>query len=149
MTKPLLASDRENETIKQQLIQFEAHIDAYRVSLNTEGVWLFLATLGCWSVNHAPSQLFAVLITFILFSYRIWSKMGDNRLFSSITEDLEEKIKTKLKDGDTKKARLHDLYQIRDVKLAMKSHLKSTAIFLLCYSFLIVSLVHFIQTSSH
>lgn len=135
----------KNEEIKQKLAAYEAHIDAYRASLNTEGVWLFLATLGCWSVSHKPFQLYAIVITFILFSHRIYSKLSDKRPFSSITNDLEKIIKTELEEGDTQKARLRDLDQIRDVKLSTNSHLKSTAIFLLCYSFLIVTLWHWFQ----
>lgn len=139
--------DQKNETIKQKLADYEAHIDAYRASLNTEGVWLFLATLGCWSVGHAPSQLYAIAITFVLFSHRIYSKLSDKRPFSSITKGLEETIKTELEEGDTQKARLHDLHQIRDIKLATTSHLKSTAIFLLCYSFLGLTLWHCFQVA--
>jgi len=141
--------DQKNEAIKQQLTNYMDHIDAYRASLNTEGVWLFLATLGCWSVGHIPSQLYAITITFILFSYRIYSKLSDKRPFSSITKDLENTIKSELEEGDTQKARLHDLHQIRDVKLAMKNHIKSTALFLLCYSFLAATLWHCVQISVH
>lgn len=135
--------DQKNENIKQKLVDYEAHIDAYRASLNTEGVWLFLATLGCWSVNHAALQLYAIAITFVLFSHRIYSKFSDKRSFSSITKDLEKTIKTELEEGETQKALLHDLRQICDIKLAIKSYLKSTLIFLLCYSFLVLSLWHF------
>lgn len=141
--------DQKNDAIKQKIADYGTHIDAYRASLNTEGVWLFLATLGCWSVGHAPSQLYAIAITFILFSHRIYSKLSDKRPFSSITKDLEKTIKGELEDGDTQEARLHDLRQIRDIKLATTSHLKSTAIFLLCYSFLAVTLWHWFEIAGH
>ncbi|WP_090143339.1 hypothetical protein [Limnohabitans sp. DM1] len=141
--------DQNNEAIKKKLKEFEDHIDAYRGALNTEGVWLFLATLGCWSVGHAPSQLYAITITFILFSHRIYSKLHDKRPFSSIIKDLEKIIKKELENGDTQKARLHDLHQIRDIKLATKSQLKSTIIFLLCYSFLALTLWNCYKSAIH
>lgn len=72
------------EAIKNQINEYENHIDTYWSSLNTEGVWLFLATLGCWSVNHAESQLFAIVIAVILFSYRIIVKISDKRSFPRI-----------------------------------------------------------------
>ncbi|WP_229008789.1 hypothetical protein [Methylophilus sp. Leaf408] len=134
----------QNEEIKKKLVEFEDHIDMYRASLNSEGIWLFLATLGCWSVNHAPSQILAFSITFILFTYRIALKFSDTRLFSTKTKELEELIKRKLEDPDTQKARLFDLHQIKVIKLASKNHLKSVSIFLLCYFFLITTVWHFI-----
>lgn len=141
--------NQKNEAIKKKLTDYEAHIDAYRASLNSEGVWLFLATLGCWSVGDAPSQLYAIAITFVLFSHRIYSKLSDKRPFSSITKDLENAIKTELEDGDSKKARLHDLHQIREIKLSTINHLKSTTIFLICYSFLAVTLWHWFDFFGH
>lgn len=140
--------EQKNEIIKQRITDFELHIDAYRVSLNTEGVWLFLATLGCWSVTDGLSQVYAIVVTFILFSYRIYSTLNDKRPFSSISNELEDAINNELEEGDTKKARLLDLYNIRNTKLSLKNHLKSTAIFLLCYSFLGVTMWHAYQVSS-
>lgn len=130
-----------------ELSEFESNIDRYRDSLNKEGVWLFLATLGCWSVNNPPIQLFAISITGILFTYRIYSKLSDKRAFPTIIKDLEIIIRTKLEEGDTQKERLHDLQQIRDVKLSTVNHLKSTGIFLLCYLFLIATLWNWAEST--
>ncbi len=137
----------KNEAIKKKLRDYEAHIDAYRASLNKEGVWLFLATLGCWGVVHPPSQMYAIVITFILFSHRIYSKLIDKRPFYKITKELEYTIKTELEEGIMQEELLLDLKYIRDIKLATKNHLKSTAIFFLCYSFLAVTLWHLLQVS--
>jgi len=132
----------ENETIKQKLSELESHIDDYRTSLNTEGIWLFLATLGCWSVNHDFSQAFALMITFILFSYRIYSKASFRVSFSTNIKTLEDQIKTQITQEDTQKARLHDLQQIQSKKLSTFQHIKQTAIFLMCYSFWGITAYH-------
>lgn len=132
----------KNEEIKQKISDFETHIDAYWAPLNTEGVWLFLAILGCWSVDHRSFQYFALAITVILFTNRIVSKVKDKRTFSKIRKDIENLIITDLEEGDTKKARLHDLTQIQTVKPSAKNTVKSTIIFILCYSFLIATYFH-------
>lgn len=57
----------KNIEIKDKLSNLESHINSYRDSLNAEGVWLFLATLGCWSVNGFWYQIIALMITFFCF----------------------------------------------------------------------------------
>jgi hypothetical protein len=128
-----------NKEIIIKISEYENYIDIYWSSLNKEGVWLFLATLGCWSVSHIFIQTYAIMITFILFSYRIYSKFNDITPLYSMRRSLEEKIKNELEESDTKKARLHDLYKIKDKKLSTLNTLKSTFIFLICYSFLIIT----------
>jgi hypothetical protein len=137
--------NEQNEKILEHLSQFEIHIDEYRSSLNTEGVWLFLATLGCWSVSQPLIQLYALAVTFILCTYRIYEKMQDKRTFASITKSIDNEILSNLEaDSDTQKARLLDLHNINSKKLSTANHVKSTLVFLLCYSFLAVTLINWI-----
>ncbi len=131
----------KNSVIKDKLSSFELHINSYRDSLNSEGVWLFLATLGCWSVNGFWYQIAALMITFFLFSHRIYARLEDKRLFPTIIKELAADI-NELPDGDTKKARIYDLDQIRNVKLGVLNHFKATGIFIVCYSFLGLTLWH-------
>ena len=131
-------SKLNSELIKQKLNEFDAHIDQYRKSLNTEAVWLFLATLGCWSVTHIPSQIFAIFITFILFTHRVYSQFGDKRTFAATLNELKEQIGTLGEDGNSEVLSLYE--NIRTVKLSVWKHLRSTWIFLLCYSFVALTL---------
>lgn len=132
----------ENDKIKLEIEEFSKHIDDYRVTLNKEGVWLFLATLGCWSVQQKWLQLIAILISFLLFSHRIFSNISDKRAFSKKVKDLEDNIKNKIEPGDTQKARLYDVILLKSGKLAIKDTLKNTAIFFVCYSFLAATLFY-------
>ncbi len=134
------------DLINEKISEFESLIDAYRATLNTEGVWLFLASLGCWGVNDAIVQLSAIAITFIIFSYRIYSQMSFKGLFSSKVKDLEKMISEELEKGDAQDARLLRLYQVRDKKLSTITHIKSIWIFLICYSFLSITLWHWYKT---
>ncbi|WP_083704509.1 hypothetical protein [Serratia oryzae] len=124
-----------NEVIKSKLHAYEIHIDEFRSSVNKEGVWLFIATLGCWSVDQRLALFCALAITFILFTYRIYSKLSDKRPFSIIEKEIEENIRKYL-DGDTQKARLHDLSEIKRNKHSLIHTFKSSFIFFLSYSFL-------------
>lgn len=134
--------NEKNEEIEKELSEYVDHINAYRVSLNTEGVWLFLTTLGCWSVTNAIAQIVAIVITTILFTQRIWEKLSTKyrKPFASINNRLEIKIREELNAGDTQKARLHDLDQIRKKDLSFWTHLKATPTFILSYLFLALTL---------
>lgn len=128
--------NESSREIEEKLEEFKAHIDSYRDSLNTEGVWLFLATLGCWSVTNQALQLLAFLITGALFAHRVYSKLSDRRPFSRIVAELEGLIKMESLPTDTQKARLYDLQIIQKDRLAILKQLKATKIFLACYFFL-------------
>lgn len=132
----------ENEKIKLEIEEFSKHIDKYRVALNKEGVWLFLATLGCWGVGQRWFQLIAILISFMLFTYRLFSNTSDKRAFSKKAKEIEHGIKSRIELGDTQKARLYDLIVLKNGKLAIKDTLKNTVIFFVCYTFLAATLFH-------
>ena len=132
--------NESSQEIEEKLEEFKAHIDAYRESLNTEGVWLFLATLGCWSVTNQAMQLLAFLITAALFTHRVYSKLSDKRPLSKIVTELERLIKMEPLPTDAQKARLYDLQIIQKDRLAILKQLKATKIFLACYLFLALSI---------
>lgn len=59
-----------------------------------------------------------------------------------IYKDIKRTIVEELDEGDAKDARLYALENIKSGKLSFKNTLKSTAIFLLCYLFLVVTFWH-------
>lgn len=133
-----------DEIVKNKILEYEIHIDEYRSLVNTEGVWLFLATLGCWGVGQVYIQFYALVITFILFTYRIHSKLNDNRSFSKIEKDIEVIINNHL-DVEVKRTYFHSLSEIKKRKHSIIHIVKSSPVFFLSYSFLIVTtgyLVH-------
>jgi hypothetical protein len=129
----------ENDQIILELDAFVARVDRYQESLNTEGVWLFLATLGCWSVSNKLAQLIALSITFFLFSYRIYKKSELKTTFGSATSQLRRLISSAELPEDARKARLYDLDQIVKGRLSLRSHARRTFVFLVCYLFLAVT----------
>lgn len=131
---------RANKKIKARLLNFEKEIDEYREALNTEGVWLFLSTLGCWSVTDELLQLFAFAITCILFLNRIWLKLNDRRLFIIRVREIEKQIKSQLQSSRLQKEQLDHLAEIKKKKLTSFAHIKSVPIYLICYLFLMLSI---------
>jgi len=131
------------QEIIEELETLDTHVEQHYFLLNQEGVWLFLATLGCWGVEHSMAQLYAIAVAFILFSYRIYIQWSDKRPFPIVAKTIKDKIMEQLEEGsDSQKARLYDLHQIMDVKASKMNAIKSSFIFLLSYSFLGVTLVH-------
>lgn len=40
-----------NDSILKEIKKYSAHIDRFSARANTHGIWLFIATLGCWGGN--------------------------------------------------------------------------------------------------
>ncbi|EGR5155468.1 hypothetical protein ATY37_20290 [Vibrio cidicii] len=65
-----------NTEISKCLDQLEKNYCNSRPQLNKHGVWLFLATLGCWSVPETYYQLAAVFITFYIFTSKAYPRVN-------------------------------------------------------------------------
>lgn len=113
-------------------------------TLNIEAIWLFVATLGCWSVDQPYVQIIAIIIVLVLFASRV-SK--EHKFGSTFGEDLKKiriEIENSPLEGDTKKARLYELDEINKNLLSLKSMHKYTPMFLLGYGFWAVSFIVFL-----
>jgi hypothetical protein len=128
-------------TIESEMSALEQHITEYRAALNQEGIWLFLATLGCWSVTHPLLQFFAFALALVLFGHRVIKRVGEKRSFSKLVKAIEERITTILPDGDSQKARLYDLAAFQGRELSALNSLRTTGDFLLCWLFYGASLL--------
>ncbi|MBD6984266.1 hypothetical protein [Vibrio parahaemolyticus] len=59
-----------NTFISSEVDYLKKSVEEFRANLNAQGVWLFLATLGCWSVQGKGFQLAAITITFYIFTFQ-------------------------------------------------------------------------------
>lgn len=133
-------------TIEVELKVLQQNINEYRKALNGEGVWLFLATLGCWSVTNLPLQFVSFLLALIVFGDRMAKRYKESRSFSKMVRELENRISQSLPEGDSQKARLYDLAIIKQEEMSTLNSLKNTKVFLLCWFFWGASLVYtFVQ----
>ncbi|ECP3589225.1 hypothetical protein FZH48_26630, partial [Salmonella enterica] len=90
---------------------------------NSQGIWLFISTLGCWSVNIPLIQVIAAILLFCIFIFNSKQDMTEKRAFHKIEEDIAKDIDSNL-IGDSRKARLYDLGLVEKYRKAIKPVLK-------------------------
>lgn len=122
-------------TIEAELNALQLHVVEYRKVLNDEAVWLFLATLGCWSVTNGILQFIALGLAVLLFGSRIASRSIDTRSYSKLVTAVECRIGEIVPAEDSRKARLYDLATFQRIEMSTLRTLKSSWPFLLCWLF--------------
>ena len=132
----------KNDVILEHIKNYSKHIDEFRTQANSQGIWLFISTLGCWSVNIPLIQIIAAFLLFCIFIFNSKQEMTDKRTFHKIEKDIENDIDSNL-TGDTKKARLYDLGLVEEYRKSIIPVLKTSPIFIVCYIFYSISLLVF------
>ncbi|MGE5874037.1 hypothetical protein ACQJ1I_08380 [Klebsiella quasipneumoniae] len=134
----------KNDVILEDIKNYSKHIDEFRSQANSQGIWLFISTLGCWSVNIPLIQIIAAILLFCIFIFNSKQEMTDKRTFHKIEKDIENDIDSNL-TGDTKKARLYDLGLVEEYRKSIIPVLKTSPIFIVCYIFYSISLLVFLS----
>lgn len=130
-----------NDT-KDKIIVYVNHIDKFRMEINTQGIWLFLGTLGCWSVGQPFIQIVAISTLLFIFSHLVNSELKDNRSFPRIEKDLEEQINTQSEAG-LKNKLLDELQQAKNYRKSIKKIMNESKMFIVCYLFYGLSVMYF------
>jgi hypothetical protein len=131
-----------HDSVDGKLFALRQYINEYRTALNTEGIWLFLATFGCWSVTNIFLQFGAFALAVILFGERMNKRMSETRSFSELFKTIEDRISKNLPEGDSQKARLYDLAALRAKELSKINNLRNIWTFYLCWLFYGASLLY-------
>jgi len=136
----------ENSKLKSKVSDLRHDIESHQNTLNFEAIWLFIATLACWSVdtNAGPLRLFAVGLVFTFFLERVFENKKNQKSFGKRAEEIRDEIKEFELEDDAKKARTLDLQNLEKERLGVKSIYKSTPRFLMAYSFWAISIAYFI-----
>jgi len=82
----------KNDVILEDIKNYSKHIDEFRSQANSQGIWLFISTLGCWSVNIPLIQIIAAILLFCIFIFNSKQEMTDKRTFHKIEKDIENDI---------------------------------------------------------
>ena len=77
----------KNDVILEHIKNYSKHIDEFRTQANSQGIWLFISTLGCWSVNIPLIQIIAAFLLFCIFIFNSKQEMTDKRSFHKIEKD--------------------------------------------------------------
>ena len=84
-----------NEDINNYYDSFSKYLTEYDENLNIQGIWLFLATLGCWSVPEGLFRITAFSITILIFINRLfiaWKEEKEHVTFKVAFQKVEGKI---------------------------------------------------------
>jgi hypothetical protein len=130
-----------NRSSSDELLAFEITIDEYQSALNKEGVWLYLATLGCWSVTPVSIRIIALIGGFIIFGLRLRANLNDARSFKKLTAVVETRINEFASSEDECKARLYDLEQIKRQRLVGLNPYKKALGFLIGWTMFVAALL--------
>lgn len=128
--------------MKDAINNIQVDIVAWRNTLDHEGVWLFLTTLGCWSVPEGWLRYVAFIIAMVLFFWRISRVRNDRRPFDKRISELENQVKDSLGDSDQGKALLYDLIQLRKTHLSWASFKRSGLVYFMCSVFWMLSIAY-------
>lgn len=132
----------KDDIILNEIKYYNRHIHGFRTRANTHGVWIFISTLGCRSVNIPALRLFAVLLISFIFFYFIRLEQTDRRTFREISEKIRSNINNDL-SGDIQKKRLDDLDSVEKSRRSIKMAFKTSPIFIICYIFYGISITVF------
>ena len=134
-----------DEVRREFIVRIEdlkAQISTRYNTLNLEAIWLFVATLGCWSVSQAYIQILALLLVLAFFSFKVSKDKKYESTFLKVLKDIQIDLDNSPLDGDSRKARLHELHEISNNLLGLRFIYKSTPMFLVGYSFWALSLLY-------
>ena len=132
-TKP--QSLAELPSVEEALKAFRSHILEYRRVLNDEGIWLFLATVGCWGVTQPVYQLFAYGVTVMLFGTRVTTRYTESQSFTALAVRLEKRIQAEVESPELRTRQLLLLQQLKASALSGVRPLLATKVFLVCWVF--------------
>jgi hypothetical protein len=125
--------------LKNALVLLEADISNHYSRLELESVWLFLATLGCWSVSIRWVQLIAYIFTFILFTTRIKVGLKDKRSFPKRLKVIQSNVSRLNNEEDSTKALCWDCQDLSKRISIMRSPV-NVPTYISVYLFFVVSL---------
>lgn len=120
--------------MENEITALRAEIVLWHDVLNKEGIWLFLGTLGSWSVTHGWLRNTAFLITIALFLWRAFGQRKDKKSFVVRLDDLENNIKNKKELDISDKAILYDISELRKL-FELKHLLRYGAVYFVCMAF--------------
>lgn len=130
-----MTNSQENE-ISELIARIKHHGD----ELNTKGLWLFLTTLACWSVDEGI-QIIPMTCTVGLFTYYLvilFRKKGKGT-FREQLQQIQQKFPNQLS--------IEKIKHLETQHLSEYVLFKTSLEFFIGYTFSIFSLLHFLSVS--
>ncbi|PSU86713.1 hypothetical protein C0W42_19700 [Photobacterium kishitanii] len=130
-----------NQKISTRLSELEEIYCHSKPNLNEQGIWLFLATLGCWSVSGVGYQFVAIVITFYIFTSKALPRV-DGKVFL-ISVELYRLWRLYRMDVLSKEDRVFwrkTIFHVIFLKYSIFYDIKSSPYFYAAYLFLMATL---------
>lgn len=125
---------------EKTLKKLKNRVKKYNTNLNESGIWLFLATLGCWSVEGEWLQYIAVLTTVLIFAHKLITGLDGFKTFSSEINELKSKAEMSDLDEMSKKAIILDILEFNRKYLSYKGIILHVPAYYLSVIFLVASM---------
>lgn len=105
--------------LKKEIEKLEADFSSWVSTLNNKSIWLFVATLGIWSVDYKLLQYLALVIIPVMFFWMALQEHKNLVPFKKRLKSIEQRVESQLElDSDEQKARKYDLIKFRgDISL--------------------------------
>ncbi|MGL4926142.1 MAG: hypothetical protein ACRC4K_04825 [Plesiomonas shigelloides] len=130
------------QSFEQDLKQLQLEVQNYNQNLNDSGIWLFLATLGCWSVSEPDIRLIATMCTLFLFGHKLITGVNDFKLFTTKIKEQILRIETSNLDEKSKKALKFDLLDFEKKQSHKSRIIKKVPAYYISMLFLLLSTIH-------
>ena len=129
------------ENIQSELVSFETRINEHHDKLNQEAIWLFVATLGTWSVKPFLLQLFALFIVLYFYYKKVFNQPKSFEPFPTRLVKLKLQVEESSLNETEKKALYFDLNELERKLLKFKSVVSKTPFFLVGFIFWVISFI--------
>ena len=106
-----------NKTVDDELNAMTNSIDMHQKTLQEEGIWLFLAVLGCWSVHPEPLRICALCLALFLFGQRYETHRTDQRNFAQQFVSARSRMSALSVDAESKREGFERLARLESEKL--------------------------------
>lgn len=130
----------ESKIFEDKLDKIKTEVENYNRNLNESGIWLFVATLGCWSVDHFNLRALALVFMFLIFAHRLLSGLDSFKSFASRLKKQESEIDNASLDEKTKKSLKYDIIKFEKNNLSNWRIVKKVPAYYLSALFLLASM---------
>ena len=104
-------------SVSEELSTLNASIDKHLNALNLEGVWLFLASLSCWSIPDGIPRVLALLASLFLFSQQYKGHGHDQRLIPKQFEASAARISVLAIHDDLKQEGIEQVNRLKSHRM--------------------------------
>lgn len=134
------------DELEKELEQFAQKIKSYNLHVNKSGVWLFLATLGCWSITeNLLMRYVATVCTFLIFSHQLFTGIDGFKLFSTRLAEMEKRIAESEWDIKSQKALRLDILELKKTQLSLLRIFLRVPAYYLSLLFLALSIAYWMK----